>query len=178
MQSNKSVIYFLIKFFGTYALLFVLYAWYLQKHQIKEPYFACAPITKNVASKTQNLLDFMGYNVSMQQHTKEVSINVLVNNKPVARIIEGCNAISIIILYISFIIAFKGSFKNTILFIIGGSLLIYYFNIVRIAIISIAIYEYPVYEKTLHEVVFPLLIYGLTFLLWFIWVKKFASLKK
>ena len=178
MQSNKSVIYFLIKFFGTYALLFVLYAGYLQKYQIKEPYFACAPITKNVASETQKLLDLMGYNVLMQQHTKEVSINVIVNEKPVARIIEGCNAISIIILYISFIIAFKGSFKNTILFIIGGSLLIYYFNIVRIAIISIAIYKYPVYEKTLHEVVFPLLIYGLTFLLWFVWVKKFASLKK
>jgi len=178
VQSNKSVIYFLIKFFGTYALLFVLYAWYLQKYQIKEPFFACAPITQNVANGTQKLLNLVGYNVLMQQHTKEVSINVIVNNKPVARIIEGCNAISIIILYISFIIAFKGSFKNTILFIIGGSLLIYYFNIVRIAVISIAIYEYPVYEKTLHEVVFPLLIYGLTFLLWFIWVKKFASLKK
>jgi exosortase family protein XrtF len=178
VQSNKSVIYFLIKFFGTYALLFVLYAWYLQKYQIKEPFFACAPITQNVANETQKLLNLVGYNVLMQQHTKEVSINVIVNNKPVARIIEGCNAISIIILYISFIIAFKGSFKNTILFIIGGSMLIYYFNIVRIAVISIAIYEYPIYEKILHEVVFPLLIYGLTFLLWFIWVKKFASLKK
>lgn len=178
MQSNKLVIYFLIKFFGTYALLFVLYVWYLNKNQIKSPYFACAPITQNVANETQKLMNLAGYNVLMQQHTKEVSINVIVNNKPVARIIEGCNAISIIILYISFIIAFKGSFKSTILFIIGGSLLIYYFNIVRIAVISIAIYEYPIYEKTLHEVVFPLLIYGLTFLLWFIWVKKFATLKK
>jgi len=178
VQSNKSVVYFLIKFFGVYALLFVLYAWYLQKNQIKEPIFTCAPITENVANQTQSLLNFVGYNVEMQQHTKEVSINVLVNNKPVARIVEGCNSISIIILYIAFIIAFKGSFKNTVLFIIGGGLLIYYFNIVRIAIISIAIYKYPVYQKTLHEIVFPLLIYGLTFLFWFIWVKKFASYKK
>ncbi|MCF6181663.1 exosortase family protein XrtF [Lutibacter sp.] len=178
MQSNKSVIYFLIKFFGVYALLFVLYAWYLNENQVKKPYFACAPITKNVANQTENLLNFVGYHVSMEQHTKEVSINILVNNKLVARIIEGCNSVSIIILYIAFIIAFKGSFKNTILFIIGGSLLIYYFNIVRIAIISIAIYKYPEYEKTLHEIIFPLLIYGLTFLLWFIWVKKFASFKR
>lgn len=178
MQSNKSVIYFLIKFFGVYALLFVLYAWYLNENQVKKPYFACAPITKNVANQTENLLNFVGYHVSMEQHTKEVSINILVNDKPVARIIEGCNSVSIIILYIAFIIAFKGSFKNTVLFIIAGSLLIYYFNIVRIAIISIAIYKYPEYEKTLHEIIFPLLIYGLTFLLWFIWVKKFASFKR
>jgi exosortase family protein XrtF len=178
VQSNKTVVYFLIKFLGVYAILFVLYAWYLQKNQIKSPYFACAPITKNVADQTKRLLNYVGYKVDMQQHTKEVSINVLVSDKPVARIIEGCNSISIIILYIAFIIAFKGSFKNTVLFIIGGSLLIYYFNIVRIAIISIAIYKYPEYEKTLHEIIFPLLIYGLTFLLWFIWVKKITSLKK
>lgn len=168
----------MIKFFGVYALLFVLYAWYLNENQVKKPYFACAPITKNVANQTENLLNFVGYHVSMEQHTKEVSINILVNDKPVARIIEGCNSVSIIILYIAFIIAFKGSFKNTVLFIIAGSLLIYYFNIVRIAIISIAIYKYPEYEKTLHEIIFPLLIYGLTFLLWFIWVKKFASFKR
>ena len=178
MNNNKTVVIFLAKFFGAYIVLFLIYSVYLNKTQKTSGIFTCAPITKTVSNQTQYLLNSFGYKSEIEQHTKEVSIKLFVNNKFVARIIEGCNAISIIILFISFIIAFSSSFKVTFLYILFGSLLIYFTNIFRIAIISIALYEYPNYQYVFHDILFPLLIYGVTFLLWFIWVKKFSKLNK
>lgn len=178
VQSNKTVILFLIKFLTTYTLLFLVYSTYLNKTQKTVGLYACAPITKTVAKQTKYFLDNVGYKSEIEQHTEEVSLKLFIEDRFVARIIEGCNSISIIILFISFIIAFSNGFKRTFLFIVIGSLLIYYSNILRITIISVALYKYPQYEYILHDIIFPLIIYGITFLLWFIWIRKFSKLKK
>lgn len=178
MQNNKTVLFFIIKFFGTYLILFLIYSFYLSKSQNTSDIFACAPITKTVANQTKSVLTFLGYSAEIEQDSKELSVNLYVDNKFLARIVEGCNAISIIILFISFIIAFASDFKRTALFILFGSLIIYFTNIIRIVIIVIAINKYPQYQNILHDIVFPSLIYGITFLLWFIWVQKFSKIKK
>ncbi|WP_372793115.1 exosortase family protein XrtF [Lutibacter sp.] len=178
MNSNKTVILFIIKFFGTYVLLFLIYSLYLNKTQKTSDVFSCAPITKIVAKQTEIVLNTFGYNAKIEQHTEEVSVKLFIDNKFIARIIEGCNSISIIILFISFIVAFSSNFKTTFLFIVFGSLLLYATNVFRIVIISIALYKYPQYEYVLHDILFPLIIYGTTFLLWFIWVQKYSGLKK
>jgi len=178
VQSNKTVVFFLVKFFGSYFILFLIYTWYLNSTQNKIELFACAPITKTVAAQTSKLLTFFGYNAKVKQHSEEVSMKLFINDTYIARIIEGCNSISIIILFIAFIIAFASTFKATALYILFGSLIIYGTNIIRVAIISIALYKFPEYERVLHDVVFPSIIYGITFLLWFIWVRYFAKLKK
>ena len=178
MKSNKLIVIFLIKFFGTYALLFLGYSYYLESTQEKHNIYACAPITTTVANQTEFLLNSIGYEAEVVQHPDEVSMKLILNNVYIARVVEGCNAISIIILFISFIVAFSTKFIVTTLYIIIGSLIIYSVNIVRIAIITIAMYEYPEYQKILHDLVFPAMIYGITFLLWFIWVRQFSKIKK
>ena len=40
-------------------------------------------------------------------------MKLIINNKYLARVIEGCNSISIIILFVSFIVAFSGPLKTT-----------------------------------------------------------------
>lgn len=177
MQSNKTVIIFLIKFFGTYMLLFLIYSFYLSNNQKTAAVLACAPITKTVAEQSQFLLNSVGFNAEIEQHSSEMSIKLFINNTYVARVVEGCNAISIIILFIAFIVAFASGLKKTALYILFGSLVIYFINIVRIAVIALAIYKYPAYENVLHSIVFPGIIYGITFLLWFIWIQKFSKLK-
>ncbi|RXP52957.1 exosortase family protein XrtF [Lutibacter sp. HS1-25] len=178
MKSNKLIVIFLIKFFGTYALLFLMYSYYLKNTQKTGEVFACSPITKTVAKQTVFILNNVGYNARVEQHTNEISMKLFVNNAYISRVIEGCNAISIIILFISFIVAFSNKFVITALYILFGSLIIYFVNIVRIAIISIAYFEFPQYETILHDLVFPSIIYGITFLLWFIWVRQFSNWKK
>lgn len=178
MKGNKTVILFLLKFFGTYLLLFLVYSYYLDKTQQETSPFVCAPLTKTVAEQTKYLLNIFGYPTEIVQDTETLSVKLFINDKFTAFIVEGCNAISIIILFIAFIIAFAGKFKTTFFYILFGSLLIYFTNIVRIVVISIALYEYPQYEKILHEIVFPAIIYGITFLLWFVWIRNFSNLKK
>jgi len=178
VKGNKTVILFLIKFFGSYLLLFLLYSFYLEKTQNNSSPFVCAPITKTVAEQTQFLLNIFGYPTEIEQDTETPAVKLFINSHFTAFIVEGCNAISIIILFIAFIIAFAGKFKTTVLYILFGSLLIYLTNIVRIVIISIALHKYPQYQHILHEIIFPSIIYGITFLLWFVWVKKFSTLKK
>lgn len=175
MRSNKLIVIFLLKFFGTYALLFLLYSYYLNVTQSKEDVFACAPITNRVAEQTADLLNLAGYDAKIEQHSEELSMKFFVDGNYVARVNEGCNALSIIILFISFIVAFSGKFTTTLLYIIFGSLIIYVVNIFRIAFISIALYKFPEYRDLLHDIVFPTIIYGITFVLWFVWVRIFSK---
>lgn len=178
MKNNKLIVIFLIKFFGTYALLFLIYSFYLQSTQKTIDVFACEPITKTVANQTAYILNSVGYEAKVIQHTEEVSIKLIVNDVYISRIIEGCNSISVIILFISFIVAFSSKLIVTSLYILFGSLVIYTINVFRIVIITIAMFEYPQYQMVLHDLIFPTIIYGITFLLWFIWVTHFSKLKK
>lgn len=104
-------------------------------------------------------------------------MKLFINNKFVARIIEGCNSISIIILFVSFIIAYAGKIKTTFFYLIFGCVLIYIVNLMRIVILTVGLYHYPWRREILHSVIFPLIIYGLMFLLWMFWVYRFVNLK-
>ncbi len=155
-----------------------MYSFYLKNEQQVEGRFSCAPITNTVAKHTSGLLNFLKYDVDYLQHKKEMSIKLLVNNQYVARVIEGCNSISLIILFVAFIVAFSGSLKATILYSVFGSLFIYGINIVRIAILTILLHKYPSHQEILHNLLFPAIIYGTIFLLWVIWVRQFSNYKK
>jgi exosortase family protein XrtF len=134
--------------------------------------------TNLVARQTDALLESVGYSAVMEPHPNEPSIKIIINGKFVATIVEGCNAISIIILFLSFIFAFSSSVKSTLLYAFAGSIIIYAFNLIRIVILAIGLYHYPWRREVLHTVIFPLLIYGTVFLLWMIWVNRFTKSKQ
>lgn len=178
MKKQRKIVLFLVKFFAAYFILFVSYSYYLQKTQVKEDFFSCAPITSNVAKQTVGVLNFFGYDAKYIQHDKEMSVKLLLNGHYTARVIEGCNSLSIIILFMSFVIAFPGTLKATVLYGIIGSLIIYGINILRIAFLTLMLYKYPNEQVLLHNIVFPAIIYGATFFLWVLWVHKFSNYKK
>lgn len=178
MKKHKNILIFLIKFFATYFILFAIYSVYLQNSQKKDSIFQVSSITKVVADQTISTLTFFGYNVEGIQHDKELSIKLIIEGEYTARVIEGCTSISIIILFIAFLVAFAGTLKATILFALFGSVFIYIINILRIAFLTVLIYKYPEHVEFLHGILFPAIIYGAIFFLWIIWVNKFSSLKK
>lgn len=178
MKKRKTIIKFLVKFFVTYFVLLGIYSIYLKQTQQKGDVFSCAPITKTVANHSQQLAKFLGYNTRIEDHENELSIKFYVGNNYAARIVEGCNSISVIILFLAFIIAFSGSLKPTIIFGVVGTFVIYSVNIVRVMALSMLMYKYPQYQEALHSLLFPAIIYGTVFLLWIIWVNKFSYLKK
>ncbi|WP_291104787.1 MULTISPECIES: exosortase family protein XrtF [unclassified Flavobacterium] len=169
----KPFLLFLGKFLLTYLLLTFVYESYLGQFDVKK--FEDDGFTQLVAKQSKDLLVFFNYDANIATNANEPGINLFYNQKIMARIIEGCNGLSVIILFISFVIAFSGKIKPTILFIIGGSLLIHILNVFRIALLCILMYYFPRQEHLLHGVFFPLFIYGVVFVLWIIWVNKFSK---
>ncbi|MBY0486253.1 MAG: exosortase family protein XrtF [Flavobacteriaceae bacterium] len=172
----KPFLLFLAKFFVTYLVLTFIYQSYL--NQFDEKKFEVDGFTQIVAEQSKVVLSVIDSQSYTLPNYKEPSVKLFYHGQWVARIIEGCNALSVIILFISFIIAFTGKFKQTFLFIVLGSLLIHVFNVLRIALLCMAIFHYPHYEHVLHGVIFPLFIYGIVFLLWVIWVNNYSSYAK
>ncbi len=155
-----------------YFVLVVSYSQYLK--QFDASVFEVDKITYFVSEVSSSIISHTGLESHIEPHQLEQSCLLYVNNKPVVRVIEGCNAMSVIVLFIAFVIAFSGPAIKTIWFVFFGGLFIFLLNIIRIVLISIALFYFPQYEPILHEVIFPLLIYGVVFLLWIIWVNKFS----
>jgi exosortase family protein XrtF len=135
-------------------------------------------MTNLVAKQSRELLETLGYQAQVIPHPDEPSMKLIINKKYVARVIEGCNSVSVIILFASFIIAFTGRFKTTVLYLMAGSVLIYIANLVRVVILSIGLYHYPWRKDILHTVIFPAIIYGMFCLLWLFWVNRFSNTEK
>lgn len=169
----KLVIRFLVLFLGTYIVLSILYNGYL--HFGKSETYYPDPITHLVAKQASVLTSAFGYKTEIIPHQNEASMKLLINDKYLARIVEGCNALSVIVLFIAFIVAFYQKTKPTLLYIFVGSVLLYCANLFRIVLLAIALYEYPQHEEILHGVIFPAIIYGMVFLLWVFWIRKIPT---
>jgi exosortase family protein XrtF len=160
------------KFALSYLVFTVVYQGYLNRFNEKN--FEVDGFTEIVANQTQIMLSVYDDNSYTMPNIEEASVKLFYHDKWVARIIEGCNAVSVIILFMSFVIAFTGKFKQTLAFILIGIIVIHFFNVLRIALLCMAIFHFPKYEPILHGVIFPLFIYGIVFLLWIIWVNKYS----
>lgn len=167
----KPFLLFLGTFFFTYIVLTLLYHGYLNSFGENK----LDTITRLVGENTNQLLRFFGVNFTIEENQSHSFIKLIYNQKYVARIIEGCNAISVIILFVSFVVSFSGKLKPTLLFIFGGSLFIYVLNVIRIALLCVLMFYFPNQKQILHGVLFPLFIYGVVFILWVIWVRNFSK---
>lgn len=172
-KKYKSVLRFILIFLGSYFLLSIFYTTYLDL-SVSQKYYPDF-FTHLVAIQSEAVIEAFGYPARISPNPNEPSMNLYVNDLFLARVVEGCNAISIIILFVSFVLAFVSKLKTTLLFLFAGGVIIYVMNVVRIAILTIGIYEYPQHAEFLHSIVFPLIIYGTVFILWIIWVRIFSK---
>lgn len=170
-QENKAFFTFLILFFTVYGLLSLLYKVYLNSYTgVKIDFF-----TQLVSDQATWIIRILDYPASVFPSDREAGTRIFIENKAIGRVIEGCNAIAVMNLFTAFVIAFKGKLKTTFLFISFGLISIHILNIIRVALIIIAFYLYPEYQKVLHDIFFPLIIYGFVFLLWILWIKKYSN---
>jgi exosortase family protein XrtF len=170
----KPFLLFLFTFFGTYILLTLVYQFFLNGFENGK----VDSITSLVAQNTEQVLSWFYQSIRIEEVKNEPVFIVYFENQSVVQIVEGCNAASVLILFVSFIVAFSGSLKNTLLFIFFGCLIIYILNVLRIAVLIVLFYYFQEYRHLLHGVLFPLIIYGVVFVLWVIWVNKFSKYAK
>lgn len=165
IQENKGVLRFIVIFLVSYVVLSFGYSLYLNSQVGLDGY------SKMISNQTISVLNTMGYEAYGDEVVAERHIKLIVQGKFVAFVTEGCNAISIMILFLAFVLSFAKKMKPTLLFVLFGFGFIYVVNLFRIVLLTVILYYYPSYTKILHGVVFPGLIYGAVFLLWMYWVR-------
>ncbi len=172
MKEFKPLLLFLARFLGTYILLSLAYKLYLDQYL---PFKNPDPFTKFTSDVTAYCLNIFGF-VSYSNIADQQPWMRLVMDGQVASIVnEGCNAISIVIIFISFIVAFYTNLKQTFLFIISGLALLFVMNISRIMLLNYIFRYHDEYGKIAHDYLFPAIIYGSIVLLWIVWIKFFVT---
>lgn len=171
ISENKAFFMFLLRFAGCYIVLAGVYWLYLSQYTGLEP----DGITDVVSRQTSWMVRQFGHTSHLEPHDKVPAWRFFVNGKQIMRIVEGCNAVSVMILFTAFVAAFYTHFKQVAVFIVSGIIIIHVLNIVRITLLAFAGFYYREYWRFLHDIAFPLFIYGVVFFLWVIWVTKFYS---
>jgi exosortase family protein XrtF len=104
----------------------------------------------------------------------EKSTHVGIDGFARVKVIEGCNGLSVMILFVAFILGFSGSWKQKVWFIPAGVLAIHFFNIARVAILCWAVYSYGETGYPVYKEMFTASIYVLVLVFWYVWVQKFG----
>ncbi|MCW4469479.1 exosortase family protein XrtF [Flavobacterium sp. MFBS3-15] len=175
LRNNRPLFLFLIKFAGSYLLLSVLYWAYLSRYDAEA--FEPDGMTTLVAEQASAFVNLIGEESHIKKHPGQAAWMFYVNDKRVARIVEGCNAVSVIALFAAFIIAFSTTFRRTSLYILMGIALLHILNIIRVGLLGVGLYYYKEKGPLLHDIIFPLFIYGVVVVLWVAWVMKLSVIK-
>jgi len=168
LKKYKPTIIFLLKFILINAVLTHAYSMYLDSYESTDPF------TYEVSEESASLARFIGFDSYLEQHPDEPSVKFYLDDVYRVKIVEGCNGMAVMILFLSFIVAFGGKLLDMLIFIPIGILMIHASNILRLVfLVYIYVYHYEM-AAAFHDYFFPAVIYGMVFILWVIWVNYFA----
>ena len=121
---------------------------------------------------SKTILSFLGYDVF-------TGIQRIIGVEGTGGLFVGdnCNGIALFALFSAFIIAYKGKAVRKIVYIISGILMIELLNVIRIVILAILDTKSRAWTEFNHTYTFTIIIYAFIFLLWMLWVNKFADPK-
>lgn len=124
-------------------------------------------MAKHVAHVTEGILQILGFNISLKPD------NVLsFPNGNGIQIIWACTGLKQAFIFTCIIAFSLGTWKKKIWFIPLGLLVIYLFNMFRIAFIAGCMENHPNWFEFLHLYAFKYIFYGLIFLIWVFWEEK------
>ena len=165
----KPILKVLLRFIIIYLVLLFAYQMYLNPFEGKD----LDPFSYWVADQVAFIQNFLGYFTELIPYPKFETVVFQTEKMDVSRMVEGCNVVSILILFVAFIFAFYKGWK-TFLFVIGGVIIIHIANVLRIVGLNLVILKYPEYANFTHDYLFPAVIYGMVVVLWLVWIKFFA----
>lgn len=168
MKDFKEILFILLRFLGIWLILFVIYQIYLNQYTGNLDF-----ISKVIANQSAFFLNKTGYVTVMKEFPLYETSVFYINGKVATRMVEGCNAISVMIMFLAFVFAFyKG--KKTFWFVLFGIIILYILNLFRIYVLNIIVIDYNSLTKPAHDYFFPAIIYGGVVVLWLIWINKFV----
>ncbi len=121
-------------------------------------------LSLNIVGVSTGILNFFGFDTFTYHRVTGISGN------PGVEIVDGCNGIAAIGLFLGFIIAFPGPWKSRLSFSVIGIGVIYLTNIVRIVFLAITQAKWPALFDFTHDYSTTAIFYVVIFVLWMVWV--------
>jgi exosortase family protein XrtF len=169
LKDFKPVLGILLRFIIIYLVLLFAYQFYLNSFKAG----GLDPFSRMIAEQVRYIQNVLGYPTQLYNDIPKEQIWFYVKNDYPTRMVEGCNAVSVMILFVSFVFAFyKGA--KTFVFVLISLVLLYIMNLLRIVGLNIVMTDHKEYGTMSHDFIFPAVIYGSVVLLWLIWIKFFA----
>ena len=131
-------------------------------------------VTTSLAKTSVALLSLAGF--ALESEHGEICV-ITFNHNPMVYIGDLCNAVDFFGLFTCFVIAYPARFWSKVWFIPAGILAIHVLNIVRIVLLVLNLWYNRESFNFNHKYTFILFLYGLIFLLWRSWTKRFGSVK-
>ncbi|MEK6481680.1 exosortase family protein XrtF [Catalinimonas sp. 4WD22] len=178
MKNNKSLYLFLAKCAGLYLIWNIAYFGWIASHTNIEMW-----ITSKTAMVSTRLLNLVGYEASYidvphSSESKQSVSLILVDEVPLLYIADSCNAFTLMVLFMGFIIAYPGNWKHKMWFIAAGCLAVFLINVIRVQFL---IYNYMYYHSWFefnHKYTFTIAVYLCVFYFWMVWANSFGKERK
>jgi len=158
-MQRSQVISFFLKALGIYVAWYVIYdLWMLPDGTVD------LWLSEHIVSLGGGLLAALGFDVFAEGRIIGLAgTNML-------EIVDGCNGIEVIGLFIGFVVAYSGLTRNRLLFIPLGILVLYLTNVVRIIVLAITQLHAPSIFHITHDYSTTAIFYLVVFGMWVLWV--------
>jgi exosortase family protein XrtF len=167
MDSFKPTVYFLIRFGVLYGVGSLLYSWYIGSY---DP--APDPLTILVSNHLQSFLSIFGQEISLEVDEVMPYVLVTYQGVPNVSVFEGCNGLVVMILFVAFVVAFRGKSNISALwFIPAGLLAIHLFNMIRLSLLIVINHYQSNLFHFYHKFLFTAVIYLFVLIFWVLWVR-------
>jgi len=170
VKEFKPALLFLAKFLGMYVILSIFYGIYVES-------FGTNPdsVTIWVSEQTSGILQWFNLDTSIYPRENVPKVALLLGERTVLNLYEGCNGLNVFVTFISFLFAFSGFVKPMLWFVPLGLFIIHLSNLGRIILLFFVAEHLPDYMYFTHKYLFTAAIYVAVFVLWVIWIKKYTT---
>lgn len=174
IKDFKPALLFLFKFLSIYVLGNIAYGIYINHY-----YPQSDPVTQLISGQVSKILTATGHTVYPRPNINQPTISIIEasTNNTIIDIFEGCNGINVVIVFLAFLVAYQGTVKRTIIFAVGGLLVIHLFNLGRIILLFQQAKDHSPYFYYLHKYFFTAILYAVVVVLWWLWVSKCNGIK-
>lgn len=164
---NRAAFVFIVKFVILYLAANTLYGFWVEWYSP-----SADPMTVQVAKMTAKGIAWFDGDVKAIEMAN--SKNVAIRNAEgiVIEVFEGCNGINVMLVFLSFIIAFRGTLAKTAKFAAIGCAVIYLLNLLRVGALYTVELNWPRYLYFFHKYLFTGGIYLAVFFMWYLWARQ------
>lgn len=152
-----------------YILLYLIYQFIVKSYTLYDQQFI-----GSIIQSTNAILKMLGYKTFMVLQDRDMQV-IGIDGSSGVWVGSNCNAITLFGLFAVFIIAYPGHQKSKLWYLPAGIIAIHILNILRVVCLSVIAFYSPYSLDFNHTYTFTFLIYAFIFLLWVIWVNKFAN---